>query len=198
MVREGESFCSEHALPLQPCLVCTLGRWQHLMFHQLSSRSLTVTPLHLLLSSMYTQVKNSMQCAVGLLCIFQMKVYAAINKKKRGINQTSRVRRGICYSLVIPNSLSQAFSSLSLSLSTAVTWLPADVYHDPHYTSVVLSHIRDSLSQVVLASIPLYHIHFSQKASPIKRWGSSYEFKKDLNESVLMTKVFPHCIWCKT
>lgn len=98
--REGESFCRVHALPLQPCLVCTLGRWQDLMFHLLLSRSLTATPSAAVIP-VYPVVRNSMQCAVGLLCIFQVKVCAATNNRKRGINQSSRLRRRMCFSLVI-------------------------------------------------------------------------------------------------
>lgn len=99
-VRQGESFCRVHTLPLQPCLVCTLGRWQNLMFHQLLSRSLAATPSAAVIP-VYPVVKNSMQCAVGLLCIFQVSVCAAMSKRKRGINPTSRVRRRICFSLLI-------------------------------------------------------------------------------------------------
>lgn len=87
--REGESFSRVHTLLLQPCLVCTLGRWQDLMFHQLLSRSLSATPSAAVIP-VYPVVKNSMQCAVGLLCIFQVKVFAALNKRKKEGNKSDQ------------------------------------------------------------------------------------------------------------
>lgn len=92
-------------------------------------------------------VKNSMWGTAGLLCISHTKARTAINKQT-GINQSSRVGRGITYSPVAPHPLSQAFP-----VSAAVTWLPQDLYHQPHYTSVVFLHIRGALSQVVLGHL---------------------------------------------
>lgn len=56
------------------------------------------------------------------LCILQMKVCAATNKERRGINQSSGVRRGICYSPVIPCPLSRAFLLSVHCCNLTPTW----------------------------------------------------------------------------
>lgn len=56
------------------------------------------------------------------LCILQMKVCAAANKERRGINQSGGVRRGICYSPVIPRPLSRAFLLSVHGCNPTPTW----------------------------------------------------------------------------
>lgn len=57
-------------------------------------------------------------CGRTALHLFWWKVCAAINKKKKGINQTGRARRGICFSLVISCPI-LCLRNLLLSLSAS-------------------------------------------------------------------------------
>lgn len=145
---------SEHTLPLKPSLCTLFVHWGGGSASCFSSSCRVASPLHrLLLSSLCTQVvKSSTQCVAGPLYIFQMKVCAAKNKRERGMNQMVQAWDPLV--LGYPPSFVSG-PLLSLSLPAAVIWLPDDVYHDSHYTSVVLSHIRSSLSQEVLATLPL-------------------------------------------
>lgn len=125
-VRVGESCCTVHALPLQPCLVCTLGRWQDLMFHQLLSHSITATPFAAVIP-LCAAAKNHMHCAVWTALHLSG---AATNNRKRGINQISRVRHRICFSLVIscpilcprPCTLSQLLNWCKTTPSWCLSW----------------------------------------------------------------------------
>lgn len=125
-VRVGESCCTAHALPLQPCLVCTLGRWQDLMFHQLLSHSITATPFAAVIP-LCAAAKNHMHCAVWTALHLSG---AATNNRKRGMNQISRVRHRICFSLVIscpilcprPCTLSQLLNWCKTTPSWCLSW----------------------------------------------------------------------------
>lgn len=90
---------------------------------------------HLLLSSLCVQLLKT-------TCTVQTALHlsgAATNNRKRGINQISRVRHRICFSLVISCPILCPRPLLSPSCSTDVKRPPPDVYHDPHYISVVIS-----------------------------------------------------------
>lgn len=148
---------SEHTLPLKPSLCTLLVHWGGGSASCFSSSCRVASPLHrLLLSSLCTRVvKSSTQCVAGPLCIFQMKLCVAKNENETGRNQVTQAREPLV--LGYPASFVSG-PLLSLRLPASAIWLPDDVYHDSHYTSVVLSNIGSSLSQEVLATLPL-HLH---------------------------------------
>ena len=161
-VREGESSCTVHILPLQPSLVCTLGRWQDLMFHQLLSCSLTATACTTVIPA-HPVLKNSLQCVVWLLCIFQVTLQT---KGKREEIRRAKLGVGSTFPRLFhaPSFVSTFFILLE---SLYVTWLQPDVYHNPNYTSVVLSHTHreDHLSQLVPVLLPQPIHSFTQHFS---------------------------------
>lgn len=174
-VRVGESCCTVHALPLQPCLVCTLGRWQDLMFHQLLSHSITATPFAAVIP-LCAAAKNHMHCAVWTALHLSG---AATNNRKRGINQISRVRHRICFSLVISCPILCPRPLLSPSCSTDVKQPPPDVYHDPHYISVVISQTQ-KIHCIMWSFFWLpYPLHSFTNTSIMMWWSRSYALRRD-------------------
>jgi len=152
-VSEGESCSTVPILPLQPCLVCTQRRWQDLMFHQLLSSSFTVTSSTAYIP-VYPVVKNSMQCATGLFCIFWSVKQVAKRNKSDWWSIGSAFRCLFHAPLFVS----------SLFLSPSLKWhnlTPAWCYYNPHYTFVVLSqtYIEVPLSQNVL--FPVFHPIYS-------------------------------------
>lgn len=120
---------------LFPCSHVLFVHWGGGRISCFLSHSITATPFAAVIP-LCAAAKNHMHCAVWTALHLSG---AATNNRKRGINQISRVRHRICFSLVISCPILCPRPLLSPSCSTDVKRPPPDVYHDPHYISVVIS-----------------------------------------------------------
>lgn len=106
-------------------------------------------------------LRTACEVLLDLLYIFHMKACTAINKQADR-NKSEQQSRGV------GSPIPWLLPILCLRpVSAAVTWLPQDLDHHPHYTSVALLHIRGALSQVVLVYpyCCFNHLCFLQKTS---------------------------------